>query len=87
MRKTRQIPREVLGPPLEHFNISEHGARVLGRTMRNGTSKGTIIDVYFKPEKVLCAYCDSNGCRHVQFALSIPAVQKILDRKGWNVKE
>lgn len=81
------FPPEVVGPPLEHFNISEHGVRVLDRTVGNGTSKGRIIDVYFKPEKVLCEYCDSNNCRHVQFALSIPAVQKILDRKGWKVKE
>jgi hypothetical protein len=81
------FPPELPGPPLEHFNISEQGVRVLDRTVGNGTARGRIIDVYFKPEKVLCEYCDSNSCRHVQFALSIPAVQKILDRKGWIVKE
>ncbi|MCJ7759568.1 ribbon-helix-helix domain-containing protein [Candidatus Bathyarchaeota archaeon] len=74
-------------PPLEHFNISEHGVRVLDRTLGNGTARGRIIDVYFKPEKVLCEYCDSNSCRHVQFALSIPAVQKIMQEKGWKIKE
>jgi hypothetical protein len=74
-------------PPLEHFDISEQGVKVLDRTVGNGTSKGRIIGVYFKPEKVLCEYCDSNSCRHVQFAQSIPQVQKILNRKGWIVKE
>jgi len=78
---------EITGPPLEHFNISEEGVRVLDRTLRNGTAKGRIIDIYFKPEKILCEYCDSNNCRHVQFALSIPAVQKIMQEKGWKIKE
>ncbi|MCJ7633169.1 hypothetical protein MUP77_12355 [Candidatus Bathyarchaeota archaeon] len=78
---------QMIGPPLEHFNISEHGVRVLDRTIGNGTARGRIIDVYFTPETVLCEYCDSSSCRHVQFALSIPAVQKIGQEKGWKHKE
>jgi hypothetical protein len=78
---------QMIGPPLEHFNISERGVRVLDRTLGNGTARGRIIDVYFKPEKVLCEYCDSSSCRHVQFALNIPAVQKIVQEKGWKHKE
>jgi hypothetical protein len=78
---------QMIGPPLEHFNISERGVRVLDRTLGNGTARGRIIDVYFTPETVLCEYCDSSSCRHVQFALSIPAVQKIVQEKGWKHKE
>jgi hypothetical protein len=78
---------QMIGPPLEHFNISEHGVRVLDRALGNGTARGRIIDVYFTPETVLCEYCDSSSCRHVQFALSIPAVQKIVQEKGWKHKE
>jgi len=72
-------------PPLEHFNISEHGVRVLDRTLGNGVSKGRIIDVYFKPDKILCEYCQTDNCRHVEFALSIPKVKKILTEKGWPI--
>ena len=78
---------QMIGPPLEHFNISERGVRVLDRTLGNGTARGRIIDVYFTPETVLCEYCDSSSCRHVHFALSIPAVQKIVQEKGWKHKE
>jgi hypothetical protein len=78
---------ETALPALEHFNISEQGVRVLDRTLGNGNAKGRIIDVYFKPEKVLCEYCDSNNCRHVRFALGIPAAQKIAQEKGWRIKE
>jgi len=74
-------------PPLEHFNISENGVRILDRTLANKTSRGRIIDVYFKPDKVLCEYCESTSCRHVKFALSLPEVQKILRKKGWKIKE
>jgi hypothetical protein len=81
--------KESLAPPalpsLEHFNISEHGVRVLDRTLGNGVSKGRIIDVYFKPDKILCEYCRTDNCRHVEFALSIPKVRKILIEKGWPI--
>jgi len=74
-------------PQLEHFNISEHGVRVLDRSLANGTSKGRIIDVYFKPDKVLCEYCRSGNCKHVEFALNIPKVRKILIEKGWEISK
>jgi len=71
--------------PLEHFNVSEQGVRILDRTITNGSSRGRIIDVYFKPDKVLCEYCGTEDCRHVDFALNIPKVRRILNEKGWPI--
>jgi len=71
----------------EHFNINEHGVRILDRTLADKTSEGRIIDVYFKPDKVWCEYCESAGCQHVKFALGLPEVQKILHEKGWKIPE
>jgi Arc/MetJ-type ribon-helix-helix transcriptional regulator len=79
------IPTSNL-PVLEHFNIDEQGVRILDRTLSSKTSQGRIIDVYFKPGNVWCDYCQSNNCRHAEFALSLPAVQDILSKKGWNIK-
>jgi len=73
-------------PPLEHFNISENGVRILDRTLANGVSKGRIIDVYFRPDRIICEYCGTEHCRHVKFALSIPKVREILARKDWPIK-
>lgn len=73
-------------PVLEHFNLNEEGVRVLDRSLANQTSRGRIIDVYFKPDKAFCEYCESTSCRHVRFALSLPEVQKILRRKGWKIE-
>jgi len=75
-------------PPLEHFNISEHGVRILDRTLANGYSRGRIVDVYFRPEGVWCEYCQTDNCRHIQFALTIPKIREIVWRKreeGWNL--
>jgi len=74
-------------PQLEHFNISENGVRVLDRSLGNGVSKGRIIDVYFKPDRILCEYCGTDNCRHVEFALNIPKVRKILIEKGWPISK
>ena len=82
--KTAQLIPEL--PPLEHFNVSEQGVRILDRTLASKTSKGRIIDVYFKPDNVWCDYCQSSSCQHVKFALDLPAVQEILDKKGWTIK-
>jgi len=69
----------------EHFNINEHGVRILDRTLADKTSEGRIIDVYFKPDKAWCEYCESASCQHVKFALGLPEVQKILRKKGWKI--
>jgi Arc/MetJ-type ribon-helix-helix transcriptional regulator len=85
--KLKTIPREILEQlPLEHFNLSENGVRILDRSLANEHSRGRIIDVYFKPDKVLCEYCQSNNCKHVEFALSLPEVRKILSEKGWEIR-
>jgi len=86
--KLKTIPREILEQlPLEHFNLTENGVRILDRSLANKHSRGRIIDVHFKPDKVLCEYCQSNNCKHVGFALSLPEVRKILSKKGWEIRK
>jgi hypothetical protein len=79
--------QEELQPALEHFNVTENGVRILDRTIGTKTSRGRIIDVYFKPDKAWCEYCESSSCQHVQFALSLPEVQETLRKKGWKILE
>jgi len=77
-------------PPVEHFNISENGVRILDRTIKNGVSKGRIIDVYFRPDGVWCDYCQAKDCRHICFALTVPKIKEIIEKKraeGWKLPE
>jgi Arc/MetJ-type ribon-helix-helix transcriptional regulator len=82
--KTAQSMPEL--PPLEHFNLNELGVRILDRTLASEKSRGRIVDVYFKPDNVWCDNCQSRSCPHVKFALNLPEVQEILNKKGWTVK-
>jgi Arc/MetJ-type ribon-helix-helix transcriptional regulator len=73
-------------PVLEHFNVSEQGVRILDRSLQSKSSKGRIIDVYFKPDNAWCDYCESSNCNHVRFALNLAEVQETLNKKGWKIK-
>lgn len=79
------VPTPPELPTLEHFNVWEEGVRILDRNLNK--PRGLIVDVYFKPENAWCEYCESTSCKHVQFALTIPEVQKILKRKGWPLRK
>lgn len=71
---------------MEHFNLDEHGVKILDSSLTSKHSpRGRIVDVRFKPNKAWCEYDESDSCRHVQFALSLPMVQKILEKKGWKI--
>jgi len=68
---------------LEHFNLNEHGVVILDRSLN--PPKGRLFQVYFRPEGVLCEFCQSDKCRHVKFSLGLPKVQDILSKKGWEI--
>jgi len=63
---------EELRPRLEHYNFNEQGMLVLDRDLNS------IVQLYFKQDKVWCEHCKSMGCQHVKFALSLPEVQEKL---------
>jgi hypothetical protein len=65
---------------MEHFNLNQDGVRVLDPSLN------WIVDVYFKPDKAWCSYCESENCNHVKFALGLGEVQKILKKKGWKLE-
>ena len=70
--------KEELKPTLQHFNLDEHGVMALDHTFK----PPRIIQVVFKPDGTAdCELCESKRCRHIQFALSIPKVAEILERR------
>jgi len=70
--------KEELKPTLQHFNLDEHGVMILDSSL----NPPRIIQVFFKPDGTAdCELCESKTCRHIQFALSIPKVAEILERR------
>ena len=70
-------------PALEHYNLNPDGVLILDRTL----NPDRIIQVYFGPEGAWCEFCETNTCKHANFALNIPKVQEILGEKGWSIKK
>jgi hypothetical protein len=71
---------------MEHFNIDEHGVKILDRSLKTERSpRGIIVDVYFKEKRAWCEYDQTEDCKHVEYALSLPIVQEIFKKKGWNM--
>ena len=78
-------------PLLKHFNLNEDGVRIQDLNLATSNSPhGLIIDVAFKPKGIWCDYCETNDCRHIEFALSVSAIQKVIRKRirdGWNLPE
>jgi hypothetical protein len=69
---------------MEHFNVNESGVRILDRSLSNKNSpNGMIVDVFFKRGKAFCEYDDTDNCKHIEYALSLPIVREIFKEKGW----
>lgn len=70
--------KEELQPTLQHFNLDENGVMILDHSFE----PPRIIQVFFKPDGTAeCELCESKTCRHIQFALSLPKVAEILERR------
>ncbi len=83
------LPKPKL-PMLEHFNLGEGGVKILDRSLANHTTSGKIVDVYFNPDGIWCDYCQSDSCRHITFALTVPTIQEVVIKKrreGWKLPD
>jgi hypothetical protein len=70
--------------PMLPFNQGPNGVKIQDPSLATKYSPhGFIVDVYFKDGKAFCDYCQSSECKHVEYALSLPLVQKIFKKKGW----
>jgi hypothetical protein len=82
------LPKPSPLPALEHFNLNGTGVRILDRTLASKSSGGIVVDISFKPKGIWCNYCMSDSCRHIDFALTVPAIQEVIVRKqreGWKL--
>lgn len=45
-----------------------------------------IFAVFFKNEGLLCELCEASDCEHIQFAVSLPEVERALATRGQQYK-
>jgi len=67
--------RDELRPSLEHYNLKPDGVMILDRDLNK------VIQIHFNPDGIFCEQCGNPTCKHVEFTLSIPAVQEILRKR------
>ena len=77
-----QLPAQR--PVLEHMNLNDNGVLIKDRSLE--PPQGRLIQVFFREGKAWCEYDETDKCRHVDFALDLPEVRKILQEKGWKPK-
>ena len=76
------IKQYPLPPPrLEHINTYDD--RI---TIRDNILSRT-VDVFLKDDGLaFCNLCNLNDCLHIDYALGLPKVNRILSAKGWKRK-
>jgi len=66
--------RDKFQPKLRHFHINPDGVLILDPEI------DSLVQVHVKPDSIECAHCKLNNCKHTVFALSLPEVQKLLQK-------
>jgi len=76
--------RTLTPPRFEQVNSDANGVKILDRTLRG------VAQIYFKPTGAWCDICESDSCEHITYALTLPDVQKTIQKKrknGWKLPE
>ena len=84
----KQYANKPTKPPLEHFNLNEDGVIIIDRIIQPG--KERLIQIYFKPEGILCEYHNTNDCYHIRYAYTKEDIKKVLRKhykEGWKLPD
>jgi len=84
-RRMDELNVFTLTPRFSHFNLDEHGVKIGDKKL--GLKA---IQIYFKPEGILCEYCGTSSCEHIKYALEQPDIQRIIRKKrleGWKLPD
>jgi len=77
---TEEYYKEFMSPRFKHINVYEDHATIYDKKLDR------LVDVYFR-NKPYCEYCWSHECEHVQFALTVPKIVKMLKKSGWIIED
>ncbi len=69
-------------PRFEWINTDPNGVKILDRQIRE------VVQIFIKPKGINCSHDEGTDCEHIQFALSLPQVQEIVQKRrseGWKI--
>jgi len=69
--------QEELPPMIEHFNTYEDHI-----TLRDHRI-GRYVDIFARDGKLWCEQCEGSKCEHIEYALSVPEIIRVLEKRGW----
>lgn len=84
LKEYREVIESTIPLRFEHFNMGMDGVRVVDHKLNR------IADVYFRPEGIWCDFDKKSKCEHIDFALSIPKIQGIIEKRkkeGWKLPD
>jgi Arc/MetJ-type ribon-helix-helix transcriptional regulator len=67
-----------------HYNVSDFGARI------TDTQSELMAEIYFKPEGIWCDLDKSFSCEHINYALTVPKIQRVIHnrrKEGWKLPD
>ena len=80
--KLKEFEEELnFQPRFAPFHIDDDHVTIMDNQLN------TLVGVYFRSDKASCDYCGEHNCEHINFALSIPKVQKALRERGWIIED
>ena len=81
-----QHQKDLTGPPrsMWHLNLNDEGVLIWDPELHRA------VQINFNPKGIICADCEEDDCKHIQFALSKHDIQQTIRKKrqeGWRLPE
>jgi len=75
---------EEYAPRFEHYNTYDDRTSIKDRMLGK---KGEDIEVFLREDCLQCEICESTKCEHVIYALSLPQVKDVYQKKGLKIPD
>lgn len=78
--------KELIGPPksMWHMNLNDQGVLIWDPDTRQA------VQILFSPKGIRCAVDGEDNCKHIQFALTKPDIQTVIQKRrkeGWRLPD
>jgi len=84
-RRLEELRAQQTEPPrFEPVNCDENGTKILDRQIHE------VVQIYIKPSGIKCGFDQTDNCDHIDFALTLKAVQQAIKKhkkEGWQLPD